>query len=99
MIPYFLDNRLIDGSFVSLTSRPRFTNRKIFWYSFLLEAEAVVRLKELGKLKKKISDIGTRTCDLPACSIVSQSAMLPCSRLVIYIAPNDVMVNELEMNG
>jgi hypothetical protein len=41
-------------------------------YSFLLEAEstpkAIVRLEGLGKLKKSTSP-GTRTGDLPACSI------------------------------
>jgi hypothetical protein len=39
-IAHFLDNRLADGGEVaSLTRRPRFTPRKIFWYSVLLEAE------------------------------------------------------------
>jgi hypothetical protein len=37
---HFLDNRLIDGGYiVSLTSRPRFIHRIIFWYTFLLEDE------------------------------------------------------------
>jgi hypothetical protein len=37
-----------------------------------------VRLEGLGKLKKKIHLIGTRTRDLPACSsIVPQSTTLP----------------------
>jgi hypothetical protein len=35
-----------------------------------------VRLEELGQLKK-IHLIGTRTCDLPACSIVPQPTTLP----------------------
>jgi hypothetical protein len=35
-----LDNLVIDGGeVISLKLRPRFTPRKIFWYSFLLEAE------------------------------------------------------------
>jgi hypothetical protein len=39
-IPHFVDIRLTDGGeFVSLRRRPSFTPRKIFWYSFLLEAE------------------------------------------------------------
>jgi hypothetical protein len=39
-IPHCLDNWPIgDGSVVSLTRRPRFTTRGIFWYSFLLEAQ------------------------------------------------------------
>jgi hypothetical protein len=34
------DSRLTDGGKgVSLTRRPRFTPRNIFWYSFLLEAD------------------------------------------------------------
>jgi hypothetical protein len=38
--PHYLNNRLIDGGYVvSLTRRPHFTPRNIFWYSFLLEAE------------------------------------------------------------
>jgi hypothetical protein len=36
-----------------------------------------VRLEGLGKLKKKIHVIGTRTHDLPACSIVPQPTTLP----------------------
>jgi hypothetical protein len=35
-----------------------------------------VRLEGLGKLKKNPL-IGTRTCDLPACSIVPQPTTLP----------------------
>jgi hypothetical protein len=36
-----------------------------------------MRLKVLGKLKKKISLIGTRSRDLPACSIAPQATTLP----------------------
>jgi hypothetical protein len=40
MIPHFIDKRLTDGvEVVSLTRWPRFTGRKIVWYSFPLEAE------------------------------------------------------------
>jgi hypothetical protein len=50
------------------------------WYSFVLEAESTpgpyLRLEGLGKLKK-IHLIGTRTRDLPACSIVPQPTTLP----------------------
>jgi hypothetical protein len=41
-----------------------------------VDPRARVRLEGLGKLKK-IHLIGTRTCDLPACSIVPQPTMLP----------------------
>jgi hypothetical protein len=37
----------------------------------------MVRLEGLSKLKKKIHLIGTRTRDLPACSIVPQPTTLP----------------------
>jgi hypothetical protein len=40
MMPYFLDNLLIDSSgVVSLMHRPRFTSQEDVWYSFLLEAD------------------------------------------------------------
>jgi hypothetical protein len=40
LIPHFLDSWLIDGGEgVSLTRRPRFNPRKIYWYSFLSETE------------------------------------------------------------
>jgi hypothetical protein len=42
-----------------------------------VDTRAIVRLEELGKLEKKIHFIGTRTRDLPACSIVPQPTMLP----------------------
>jgi hypothetical protein len=35
-----------------------------------------VRLEGLGKLDKKINDIGNRTRDCPACSIVPQPSTL-----------------------
>jgi hypothetical protein len=39
-IPHCVDLLITDGGeFVSITLRMRFTARKIFWYSFLLEAE------------------------------------------------------------
>jgi hypothetical protein len=42
-----------------------------------VEPRAIVRLEGLGKLKKKIHLIGTRTRDLPACTIVPQPTTLP----------------------
>jgi hypothetical protein len=35
-----------------------------------------MRLEELGKLKKSNYLIGSQTCDLPACSIMSQSTTI-----------------------
>jgi hypothetical protein len=42
-----------------------------------------VRLEGLGQLKKKINLIGTRTCDLPICSIVPQPTMLPRVQTIV----------------
>jgi hypothetical protein len=42
-----------------------------------VDARAIVRLEDLGKLKKKIHLIRIRFRDLPACSIVPQPIMLP----------------------
>jgi hypothetical protein len=53
-IPHYLDNWLTDGSeVVSYTCRPLSTPRKFFLFClFLLEAEGLVWLEGLGKLKK-----------------------------------------------
>jgi hypothetical protein len=62
--------------------RPPFTPLEDSWYSFLLEAEStagpIVRLVGLVKLKKKIHLIGTRTRDLPACSIMPVGLQVKC---------------------
>jgi hypothetical protein len=47
-----------------------------------VDPSAILRLEGLGKLKKKIHLIGTRTRDLPACIIVSQPTALPDSAVV-----------------
>jgi hypothetical protein len=61
-LPHFLDSRLIDGGeIVSLTLRPSFTTQEDSWYSFLLQAESVGRVR----LIEKSNDlIGIRTLDL-----------------------------------
>jgi hypothetical protein len=43
-----------------------------------------MRLEELGQLKK-IHLIGTRTRDLPACSVVPQPTTLPRAIIIIII--------------
>jgi hypothetical protein len=57
------------------------------WYSVLLEAESTPRMEGLCKLKK-FNDIGNRTRELPACSIVPQPATLPRAPVENEIAEN-----------
>jgi hypothetical protein len=57
------------------------------WYSFLLEAALPKVHSVAGKIRsiEKSSDIGNRTCDLLACSIVPQPTMLShAPRKVMY---------------
>jgi hypothetical protein len=49
-----------------------------------VDPRAIVRLEGLGKLKK-YTPSGTRTGDLPACSIVSQPTTLPRATPALYI--------------
>jgi hypothetical protein len=75
----FSDIRLIDGGkVVSPTHRPLFTPKKIPGTHFCcwVDPRAIVRLEGLGKLKKSTSS-GTRTGDLPACSLVPEPTTLP----------------------
>jgi hypothetical protein len=51
-IPHCLDIRLTDGGeVVSHTCWPHFTSRKIFWYSFLLEAEHTPGPSAVGRIR------------------------------------------------
>jgi hypothetical protein len=78
--PTFSDIRHIDGGKgVSLTRRPLFTPRRFVVLISVrgwVDPMAIVRLEELGKLKKSTSS-GTQTGDLPACSIVPEPITLP----------------------
>jgi hypothetical protein len=78
-IAHFLDNRLKDGGkVVNLTHRPRFIHQKHYFSVYtthfcqrLSEPQDLVQLEELVKLKEKsIHLIGSRTRELPACTIV-----------------------------
>jgi hypothetical protein len=78
---FSLDNQLTDGGkVVSITRLPLFFPPGIFLVLFIVrgwvDPGTIVRLEGLGKLKK-IYLIGTRTRDLPACSIVPQPIPLP----------------------
>jgi hypothetical protein len=76
-IPYCLDNRLADGGeVIILTHRPRSTPQKCYFSASgthfsqrLSKPKGLVLPEGLGKLKN-IQLIGSRTRDLPACSIV-----------------------------
>jgi hypothetical protein len=77
-ITYCLDNLLTDGNeFVSLTRRPCSTSQKLFFPGTnmcyrLSKPQSLVFLEWLGKLKRFYDLIGSRTRDLPSCSIVHQ---------------------------
>jgi hypothetical protein len=74
--PTFSHIRLTDGGkVVSPTRRPLFTSRKICVRGWT-QHRTIVRLVGLGQLKKSTSS-GTRTGDLPACSIVPQPSTVP----------------------
>jgi hypothetical protein len=78
--PTFSDIRLTDGHMaVNPTPRPLVTPRRFLArisVRGLVDPRAIVRLEELGKLKKSTSS-GTRNGDRPACSIVPQPTALP----------------------
>jgi hypothetical protein len=71
-ISYCLDNRLTGALRAGGALLPE-TLSLCFCHLCLLEAEStpgLVQLKGLGKLKKFIHLFGSRTRDLPTCSIV-----------------------------
>jgi hypothetical protein len=53
-----------------------------------VDPRAIVRLEVLGKSKKNNDLIGTRTRDIPACSIVPQQTTLPLPRIMNYYRSN-----------
>jgi hypothetical protein len=74
-------------------STDRISFRKIFWYSFLLEADytpgSLVRKEGSRKLKIFDNLIVTRIRDIPACSIAPQPSMVPRGNInnTNYITP------------
>jgi hypothetical protein len=78
--PHCLDNRLTDGgNVVSPAHRPRSTPEKRYFSASgvhlcrrMSEPQGLVRPEVLRKLKKFIHLIGSRTRELPTCSIVLQ---------------------------
>jgi hypothetical protein len=56
-----------------------------------------VRLELLGKLKK-IHVIGTRTCDLPACSIVPQPTTILCAPIYAVYRENLVILKNRSLD-
>jgi hypothetical protein len=79
-MPHCTDNRLTDGcKVVSLTRRPRSTPHKYYFSASgthfcwrLSKSQGLVWPEGLCKLKELIHFIGSRTRDLPACSIVPE---------------------------
>jgi hypothetical protein len=77
-IPHCPENRLTDGGkVVNPTHRPRSTLQRHYFSASgthfcqrLSKLQGVVRPEGLGELEKLIHLIGSRTSDLPACSIV-----------------------------
>jgi hypothetical protein len=50
-----------------------------------VDSRAIMILEELGQLKNSNDHIGTRTCDLPACGIISQPTTLSCWTLAVIV--------------
>jgi hypothetical protein len=79
-IPHCLDSRLTDGGkVVRPKHRLRSIPQKHYFSAFdshfcyrLSESQGLVRPQGLGKLRNFIHLIGSRTSDLPACSLVPQ---------------------------
>jgi hypothetical protein len=83
--PTFSDIRLTDGlKVVSPTRRPLFYPQEDSWYSFLLDAESTSAAGRIRSIEKSTSS-GTRTGDLPACSIVPQPTTLPMILIVTIV--------------
>jgi hypothetical protein len=83
-IPHWLDSRLKDGGkVVSLTPRPPFTPHGHFVLYLVLisvtrnKQQGLLRPELLAECKKLIYLIGSRSCDFPACSTITQPTALP----------------------
>jgi hypothetical protein len=104
-IPHFLYNLLSDGGEVSFTVRKAdLTSTLLSRHFFSLsdvhlcwrrsKSQDLVRLEMLGKLKKFNHLIGSRTRDLPACSILPQPTTLPPSPSCINNSNNNNINNK-----
>jgi hypothetical protein len=84
-LPHFLDNRLTDGGEVSPTRRPAFTPGKIPGTHFCWRLSRLQGHSAAGRIRsiEKSDDIGNRTRDLSACSIVPQPTTLPRAPMLI----------------
>jgi hypothetical protein len=73
-----LYNRLTDGVRLSALSTGQERSSGTHFFKKLSKPQDLARPEGLGKLKKVIHLIGSRTRDLPACSIVSQLPRYTC---------------------
>jgi hypothetical protein len=85
---FCLGNWLTDGvEVVSFTHRPPFTAKKIpgtYFCQSLSRPQNHSEAKRIRTIKKSNDLIGTRTRDLPACSIQPQPTTLPCRRINLW---------------
>ena len=71
---------LESGKVVSPTHRPPLPPKKYSWYSFLLDTESHSAAGRIMSIKNSNDNIGNRTRDLPAYSVVPQPTAPPNKR-------------------
>jgi hypothetical protein len=92
-LPHFLDNRLTDDSeAVSVTRRPPFSHpppsQEESWCSFPLETELNPGPRAAGRIRsiENSNNIGNRTHDFLACTIVVQATTLAHALCIMWLS-------------